>query len=114
MERLEIPETDIKLTDDLFVKQMVCEKAGTLIEQHVHAYDHITMIAVGSFRVWRDGKILGDYKAPSGVVIEAGRRHMLQALEPGSLLYCIHRTDKAGEIDTIPAESILKHIPGVV
>lgn len=107
MEKLELPKVEIHMADGIFIKQMLCEKAGTFIEQHVHAYDHTLMIAKGSFRVWRGEPHLGDFKAPAGLLIEAGTKHMLQALEPGSLAYCIHNISRTGEVEVVPTESVL-------
>lgn len=107
---MKLPKVEIKLTDDLFVKLMICEKAGTLVEQHVHAYDHITVFATGFFRVWKDDVHIGDYRAPTGIVIEAGKKHGLLAMEDNSLALCIHNVHKTGEVAILPSESVLEKL----
>jgi hypothetical protein len=38
---------EIKLTDDLFIKTALVKDAGTVIPTHAHAWDHVTLLAVG-------------------------------------------------------------------
>lgn len=86
---------EVHLVDDVFVKQMVVAKAGTFIPQHVHKYDHLSMLAVGSVKLWEDGRYTGEVKAPSGIVIKAGVRHMFQTTEDNTIVYCIHNAARA-------------------
>lgn len=97
---------EIAITDDIFVKQMVLDKAGTLVPQHTHAYDHLSMLAVGSVRIWRDGKLDGDYQAPCGIVIKAGVAHMFLSLEDNTIVYCVHNISHSGDIDILRENTI--------
>jgi hypothetical protein len=81
---------EIHMSDDIFLKQMVVAHAGTYIPQHSHTYEHTTMVATGSIRVWEDGKLSGDFTAPTGLMIKAGVKHTFLTLEPHTVLYCIH------------------------
>ena len=36
---------EIKMADGIFVKQMVLSRAGTMVPQHAHDYDHLSMLA---------------------------------------------------------------------
>lgn len=74
--------------DWLFVKQIPL-KAGEAAEQHVHEYDHVTMVAVGTVRVWVDGEDCGEAAAPKPLTILAGQKHMFLAVTD-AVLYCIH------------------------
>lgn len=82
--------TEIKLTDDLFVKTAVVADAGTIIPTHSHRWDHITLLAVGSMRVVADGVMLGDYTGPVGILIRAGVKHTMTTLTDGVVFACIH------------------------
>jgi quercetin dioxygenase-like cupin family protein len=86
---------EIHIADDVFVKQSVVAKAGTILPQHAHRYDHLSMIAVGSVRVWEDGRLKGEFKAPTGVHIRAGVKHTFQTLEDGTVIYCVHNAAHA-------------------
>jgi len=81
---------EIKLTDDLFVKAVTVEKAGTIIPQHSHHSDHVTLLAYGSMRVEADGEMLGDYRAPVGILIRAHVKHTMTTLTDGVVFACIH------------------------
>jgi hypothetical protein len=78
--------------DGVFIKQMLLKDAGTLVPQHAHVYDHTTMLATGSVRVWVEGVLKGDFQAPKPLFIKAKVKHTFQSLEPNTLLYCIHRS----------------------
>ncbi len=94
------PETvDIKMADGVFVKSIRVPDAFTLIPQHSHLYDHTSMLAVGSVRVWADEKLLGDFIAPHGILIKAKVKHRFLTLVPGTLIYCIHNLSHTGEIE---------------
>lgn len=89
-------------TDDIFIKQMPLVNAGMVVPQHSHTYDHYTMLATGSMRVFKDGKLVGNFKAPSAIFIEAGCKHLLISLEPNTLAYCLHNLHGK---ETVPIES---------
>ena len=64
--------------------------AGTLIAQHSHTYDHITLLACGSMRVQAGGEMLGDFTGPVGILIKAGVKHRMTTLTDGVVFCCIH------------------------
>lgn len=68
---------------------------GDTVPQHVHDYEHATVIAAGKARLWIDGMHKGDYAAFQVIAIEANREHVFQALEPMTRLACVHQTSLA-------------------
>lgn len=84
------PVVELHTADGLFIKQMYVAKAGTYIPQHSHAWDHTSMLATGSVRLWADGVLQGDFFAPAGILIEAGVKHLFLSLEDETTVYCIH------------------------
>ena len=109
MEKIELPKIEVRMLDGIFVKAMKCARPGTIVEQHVHVWDHGTFIARGSFRVFKDGHDMGDFKAPTSVIIEAGTKHCFVSLEPDSVALCIHDVSgEIGEIQVIPSEQVLR------
>lgn len=95
------PVVEIHMADDIFIKQMLITKAGTYIPQHSHAYDHTSMLAVGSVRVWVDGIIKGDFKAPTGILIEKGTKHTFLSLEDNTIVYCIHNLMRSDAVEVL-------------
>jgi quercetin dioxygenase-like cupin family protein len=86
---------------------MFFAKAGDANEGHVHNYDHTTLLAYGSVRVHVDDNAT-DFKAPHMIFIKAGKSHYIEALEDGTVAYCVHALrDKDSEDildpDQIPA-----------
>lgn len=90
---------EIKMADGLFVKSMLILKAGTIVPQHAHTYEHLSMVAAGSVHAWRDGLSIGVYNAPAGIIIPAESKHTFEALVDNTLLYCIHNVSRTGEVE---------------
>lgn len=108
------PEVSFATEDGIFIKQMYCKDAFTVVPQHSHEYNHVSMLAVGSVRVWSNGKVIGDFKAPCPITIKARTKHTFLTLEPGTTIYCIHNISRTGEVD-IHEEHVLGEgsCPGV-
>ena len=105
------PETtiEIKMADGIFVKSTLIPEAGTILPQHAHSFDHLSMIASGAVRVWQDGELLGDFSAPVGILIKARAKHKFLSLENNTLIYCIHNLHSAEAVD-IAEEHILEEL----
>lgn len=101
--------TEIRMADGVFTKSMVVKRAGTLIPQHSHRYDHVSVLVRGSVSVVADGVHLGDFFAPCGITIKAGVKHLFQALVDDTIVLCVH------DIGTAEAVEVLEehHIVGV-
>lgn len=100
------PTTRITAACNLWLRQMFFEKAGDANEGHVHNYDHMTLLAHGSVRVHVDGKT-SDFKAPHMIFIAKGKSHFIEALEDGTVAYCVHAlrdkdTEEILDPDQIP------------
>ena len=99
-------QTTISMTDDVFIKQIVLPTKGLIVGQHSHAFDHTSLLAAGSMRVWEAGVWTGDYHAPVPIVIRKNTLHRMQALTDGVVFYCIHNTLREGvvaELERHPA-----------
>lgn len=100
-------ETNINICEGLFVKHAVFAQ-DTYIPQHSHEFEHLSVVASGAVRVWQDDELMGDYRAPAGIVIRAHVKHLFLALEPNTSVLCVHRVDGNGE----PAIHAEHHIVG--
>ena len=90
---------EIKMADGIFVKQMVLSRAGTVVPQHAHEYEHLSMLAVGTIRLFKDGVAAGEFSAPCGITIAARVKHTMVALSNRVVIYCIHNIERSGEVD---------------
>lgn len=83
---------------NIFVREMRFEKAGDVVDGHTHNFDHTTYIARGSVQIEAiddDGTVLRSVvkRASDGfnfVLIKAGVKHRLTALEDDSMGHCIY------------------------
>ncbi len=93
-----LPEgIEIYTADGIFIKQMVLEYVGQVVPQHSHVYEHLSMLAVGKVRLWKDDVLVGDFTAPTGITIAAHCKHTFLSLQP-SIIYCIHNVARTGEV----------------
>lgn len=93
--------------DRVFVKQMHIVRAGTFIPQHSHVYDHSSLLAVGSVRLWKDGILAGDHTAPTILSIAAGVKHLFQALVDDTIVYCIHNLSRSEAVEILDEHHLL-------
>lgn len=93
------PSVEIKLTDDLFIKTATAARAGTMFPTHAHAWDHVTLLAVGQMRVWQADQWLGDYTGPVGILIKAGIKHRMETLTDGVVFACIHALHGTADVE---------------
>ena len=99
IEPVDLPEVEFTIQDKILVKQMFMERVGTFVPQHSHAYEHASMLATGSVRVWQNDELKGDFKAPMPINIPAGVKHTFMSLEPNTIVYCIHNMERSGHVD---------------
>lgn len=88
-----------EMVDGIGTVATLIHRAGTYIPQHAHKYAHISTVAHGSVAVWKGRAFLGTFAAPRQIVIEAGVKHMFQALEDKTVVLCIHNVSRTGEIE---------------
>ena len=66
--------------------------AGWMAGTHLHAYDHLSILAQGHVRVTCAG-VATEYTAPACVLIKKGLEHRIEA-STDSVWFCIHGTDE--------------------
>lgn len=100
-------ETQIYEADGLWVKQIVVPWAGTVIPQHSHQLSHLSLLAVGSVTVTKDGAFLGKYTAPAGIFIEAGKKHLFVTHADNTVLYCVHELSSPQALKVLEEHQIV-------
>jgi quercetin dioxygenase-like cupin family protein len=109
MELAEQPiSTEIKMADGVFTKSMVVRKEGTLIPQHSHRYSHVSVLVRGSVRVEADGRFLGAFDAPAGIVIAAGVKHLFETLVDDTIILCVHDIGTAEAVEIAEEHQIVE------
>lgn len=94
----ELADSNISLVNNVFIKQMVFVKKGSWAVTHAHTYDHQTLLASGRLRMTLDGQTT-ELTGPCIIVIQAGKHHAFEALEDGTVAYCIHAIKNGETID---------------
>jgi quercetin dioxygenase-like cupin family protein len=85
---------------------MLFAKTGDVEQGHCHAFDHTTLLGVGSVIVKVNGKSK-KFKAPQMIFIKANVEHEITALEDNTIAYCIHALRDGDAVeDIIDPESI--------
>jgi hypothetical protein len=87
--------------DGIFIKQIHIPHEGTLLPQHVHTYDHHSMLAKGSVVVFVGDENIGNFHAPTPIFIRKGVQHSFVSLEEDVIIYCIHNLHGQDEVDLI-------------
>ena len=95
------------VSGNIFLREMAFEKAGDVVDGHTHNFDHTTYVVRGALQIESlndDGSVkqTAIKRATDGknwVLIKAGVKHRLTALDDRSMGHCIyaHRTPQ-GEI----------------
>lgn len=99
MEATQQPVGNVHLYGGVFVKEMFSAKAGTVIPQHAHTYDHISYLAAGAVAIWKDGEFMGEFTAPCAVQIAARAKHRFETLADGTLVLCLHAMAEGEDVD---------------
>jgi quercetin dioxygenase-like cupin family protein len=92
------PVGELILYAGIFLKTWTVPDAGMAIPQHAHEHDHLTYLISGVVRVWQDGEMLGDFRAPSALKIPARTKHKFLALTNGVVFACIHAVGVADDV----------------
>jgi hypothetical protein len=97
LRQLREPVVESIMTDvaGLYFRSYLLPEVGTIIPQHVHDYDHATLVCAGSVDVNIDGVYAGQYQAGQAIEIQAGKQHVFQSVEPMTRLCCVHQTESA-------------------
>lgn len=91
---------------NVFIREMVFHHAGGEREGHAHNFDHTTYVVKGAIKVERlgaDGAVERIVQVTAGehgwILIRAGVRHRITALEDGTIAHCIYaHRDAQGEV----------------
>lgn len=94
------PQVNLSLISNVWIRQLHFEKSGTVMAGHMHTFDHQTLLASGSLRVFVDG-VARDFTAPQIIVIEKGEVHILESLEDNTVAFCIHALRMGEHVEDI-------------
>lgn len=82
----------------IYFRSVLLPFAHMTIPQHIHPYDHATLIGSGRAALWVDDEFDGEYPAGTAVFLGANKKHLWESLEPNTRLTCVHDTTSANFI----------------
>lgn len=103
---------------NIYMKEMKFDDNATYCGHH-HDYDHITLVASGKVRV-KFGAVpsagipeeIKEYTGVSTFVTRSFREHEITAIEPNTVVYCVHALrDVNGEVIIPEIDEDHKHNP---
>ncbi len=97
----ELADVNLSLVSNVWIKMLDFKKKGSVVVTHQHSFDHQTLLAKGKLRVFVDEQHLRDFTAPEIIVIRAGQNHVMEALEEGTVAYCIHALRSSERVEDI-------------
>lgn len=83
------PSIKLATVSNVWVKMMTFAKTGDYIPGHLHTFDHLTLLSKGSVEVLVNGQT-SEFSAPALILITKDTKHQITALEPGTIISCIH------------------------
>lgn len=86
-------ETDIHLSEGVFVKKWKMAVRGMIVPQHSHSYDHVSVIVKGTVRIFGQHAMV--LRAPASVLIKAGIKHTFETLTDDVIILCVHDREVA-------------------
>ena len=94
--KVDLDYVEFAEVDDIWIRAYSIPKAETIISQHTHTHDHITLVSRGTAEAWQDGESMGEFTAPAIVKIPAGKKHAFKALTDDVALCCLHNLRGTG------------------
>jgi hypothetical protein len=86
------PPQWVDVVDDIYTRVIYLEYKDFVVPQHIHTYEHTTLLAHGSVRLYKNRQWFADYHAPKLIKVEANTEHYFQSLEDHTVICCIHNT----------------------
>lgn len=86
----------------VYFRSVWLENVGDIGKQHVHDYDHATFCGQGAAKFYANGAFQGVVTAGQAVKVTRGVEHHFEALQPRTLLACVHIAESAEAAKAAP------------
>ena len=101
-----MPEIKLAVIANVWIKLMTFKNPGDYAPGHKHIFNHASLLTAGSVVVEVDRK-KKTFRAPAIIYIEKDKEHNIIALEPNTVVSCIHALRNGNETDDIISEDML-------
>ena len=82
------PVMKVSTEGGMWVRQLHFASSGDVHRGHLHSHEHVTLLAHGKMGVRVDGTQT-IFDAPHIITIAAMKAHDLEAMESGTVVYCV-------------------------
>lgn len=100
------PSMKFAVISNVWFKLMHFKNAGDFNQGHKHLFDHATLLCKGSVEVYINGKV-STFTAPTIIFIEREKVHKIIALEPDTVVCCVHALRDGNETSDIVHEDFI-------
>ena len=109
------PTVQIGCVSNVYIRMMHFHNAGDVEHGHTHGFDHVSFLTKGSVKMLVEG-VEKTFTAPHMILVKKEFEHEITALEPDTILCCIHalRDNDTGDIldpDQIPYDDNPRKLP---
>lgn len=88
-------EVVFETADDIFIKQIALPSKNVMYPQHVHSWNHTTLLVRGRIVLWKGNAAPEYHSAPDIIFIEKNVEHKFQTLEDNCIICCVHNLRSA-------------------
>lgn len=86
----------------IYFRSVWLANVGDVGTQHVHDYDHATFCGQGAAKFYANGAFQCVVTAGQAVKVGKGVQHHFEALQPRTLLACVHIAESAEAAQSVP------------
>jgi hypothetical protein len=94
------PDIQLSCVSNIYIRMMHFRHIGDIEEGHTHPFDHVSLLSFGKAKVTVDGNSK-TFEAPQMIFIAKEKVHMIEALEDGTVMLCIHAIRDGERVEDI-------------
>jgi quercetin dioxygenase-like cupin family protein len=94
------PEIQLSCVSNVYIRMMHFKHTGDIEEGHTHPFDHVSLLSFGKAKVTVDGNSK-TFEAPQMIFIAKEKVHMIEALQDGTVMLCIHAIRDGERVEDI-------------
>lgn len=98
--------------DNVWVRQMHFANVGDKNTPHYHLHDHASLLAAGAVKVTVDG-VSSEFRAPCMILVVKDKLHYMEALEPNTVVYCVHGLRETPDGNLVSPEMVPAGLNGL-
>jgi hypothetical protein len=74
---------------NIWIVQNHFKKAGAILGEHEHKFDHVSLLVKGKVRIEVKGHPAKEFTGPTFIIIRKDKAHRITALEDETIIFCL-------------------------